>query len=254
MSPRPGASVAKIGIEALHDLVLAADHQAVAALEAPDAAARAHVDVVEALRREALGARDVVLVVRVAAVDDGVARREQRLELVDGSSRRRRRAPSGRGAAASSSFLTNSASDERPGRALLDQRRRRPRPSGRRPRRCGRLASAGAPCWRPSVRARSSRTAVVVARHQSRPPCPSRSAILVSARRRSREPVAQPALLRWRRRARKPAATSGPRCTRSARRLALGQHLEVAAGLRRLDDAERVLLSRAPGGPSRRRR
>ena len=52
MSPPPGASVAKIGSSRCTDVRLAADHQAVAALEAPDAAARADVDVVDALRRQ----------------------------------------------------------------------------------------------------------------------------------------------------------------------------------------------------------
>ena len=44
-------------IEALHRLVLAADHHAVAALEAPDAAAGADVDVVDAAARASSLAR-----------------------------------------------------------------------------------------------------------------------------------------------------------------------------------------------------
>ena len=63
--------------------VVAADHQAVAALEAEHAAARAHVDVVQALLGERLRAGDVVAVVGVAAVDDGVVGLEQRDELVE---------------------------------------------------------------------------------------------------------------------------------------------------------------------------
>ena len=44
----PGASAAKIGSRRCTIAVLAADHQAIAALEAPDAAAGADVDVVDA--------------------------------------------------------------------------------------------------------------------------------------------------------------------------------------------------------------
>ena len=67
-------------IEALDDLVLAADHEAVAALEAVHAAAGAGVDVVDVLRGERLRAADVVLEERVAAVDDRVARLELLVE------------------------------------------------------------------------------------------------------------------------------------------------------------------------------
>src|SRR5207244_3246853 len=56
-------------VEVLHDVGLAADHHAVAALEPPHAAARSHVHVVNALEPELLGAADVVDVVGVAAVD-----------------------------------------------------------------------------------------------------------------------------------------------------------------------------------------
>ena len=68
-----GASVAKIGSRCCTDVVLAADHLAVAALQAPDAAAGADVDVVDALGLQLRGAADVVEVVGVAAVDDDVA-------------------------------------------------------------------------------------------------------------------------------------------------------------------------------------
>ena len=59
----PGASDAKIGSRCCTIVRFAADHHAVAALQAPDAAARAHVHVVDALRGEFLGAADVVDVV-----------------------------------------------------------------------------------------------------------------------------------------------------------------------------------------------
>ena len=55
-------------------LVLAPDHQGVAVLQAPDAAAHPDVDVVQALLAQLGGPPDVVLVVGVAPVDDRVAR------------------------------------------------------------------------------------------------------------------------------------------------------------------------------------
>ena len=75
----------------LHDSRLAADHHAIAALQAPHATAGADVDVMNVLRGELLGATDVVHVVRVAAVDQNVAGFEQGNEvgngLVDGCRR-----------------------------------------------------------------------------------------------------------------------------------------------------------------------
>ena len=68
-------------LEAGHGLVVAADHHAVAALEAPDAAADADVDVVDLPLAELARAAEVVDVVRVAAVDDRVALLEVRREL-----------------------------------------------------------------------------------------------------------------------------------------------------------------------------
>ena len=62
----------------------AADHQAVAALQAVDPATHADVDVVDAvIAGERSGPVDVVAVPRVAAVDDRVAALEQRCQLVD---------------------------------------------------------------------------------------------------------------------------------------------------------------------------
>src|SRR4051812_43797689 len=71
------------GVEMFNDLPLAADHQAVPALQAPDAAARAYVDVVDLLCAEVLRAADVVDVVRVAAVDDDVAGFELGQQVLD---------------------------------------------------------------------------------------------------------------------------------------------------------------------------
>ena len=70
-------------VEMLHDVVFAPDHQAEAALQPEDAAARADVDVVDALWLQHRGAIDVVAVVAVATVDDDVAGLEEITELVD---------------------------------------------------------------------------------------------------------------------------------------------------------------------------
>src|SRR5439155_8482826 len=60
-------------VQMTHDVRLAADHEAVAALETEHAAARAAVDVVEPPAGEPGRAVDVVAVVGVPAVDDDVA-------------------------------------------------------------------------------------------------------------------------------------------------------------------------------------
>ena len=79
----PGASDTKSGSRCCDDRRFAANHHAVAALEAPDAAARPHVHVVDPLRGELLRAPDVVDVVRIATVDQDVVWLEQRHEIVD---------------------------------------------------------------------------------------------------------------------------------------------------------------------------
>ena len=82
-----GREVLEDRLEPLHGLVVAADHQAVAVREPPDAAAHARVDEVDALRLRVAVAALRVAEVRVAAVDDRVARvaeREQLLERVLG--------------------------------------------------------------------------------------------------------------------------------------------------------------------------
>ena len=56
------------------DRRLAADHEAEAALEAPDASAGADVDVVKVSRLELGRAANVVVVVRIASIDHDVAR------------------------------------------------------------------------------------------------------------------------------------------------------------------------------------
>ena len=68
----------------LHDLRLAADHLAEAALESPHAAAGAGIDVVNPLRRERFGTPDVVDVIRIAAVNDDVVALESARQVRDG--------------------------------------------------------------------------------------------------------------------------------------------------------------------------
>src|ERR1700686_2384873 len=60
-------------IQLLHGLFGPADHHAIAALQSPDPTAGAHVYVMDALVFELLGAADVVLEVRVSAIDQNVA-------------------------------------------------------------------------------------------------------------------------------------------------------------------------------------
>src|SRR2546425_12591130 len=69
-SPRPQALEDRV--ETLHRRQVAADHQAIAALQAPDAAARAHVEIVDPFRLQIPGPPDVVDVVGVPPIDDGV--------------------------------------------------------------------------------------------------------------------------------------------------------------------------------------
>ena len=75
----------------LDHLFLAANHHAVAALQAPDAAARPHVDIVDALRRKFFRAPDIVDVIGISPVDEDVTRLERRDEVSDGFVHGRRR-------------------------------------------------------------------------------------------------------------------------------------------------------------------
>ena len=70
---QPGGQGPEQRLQAGHHLGLAADHQAVAPLQAEDPAAGADVQVVHAPGPERLGPVDVVAVVGVAAVDHHVA-------------------------------------------------------------------------------------------------------------------------------------------------------------------------------------
>ncbi len=84
ISPMPGRQRGEDRVEMLHHIGLAADHHAIAALQPPDAAAGADIDIVDALGRQFLGAADVVDVVGIAAVDQDVARLEMGQQIGDG--------------------------------------------------------------------------------------------------------------------------------------------------------------------------
>ena len=68
----------------LHDVLLAADHHAVATFQAPHTATGAHVHVVDSFGCEFLGALDIVHVIGVSAVDEDVACLEMRQQIGDG--------------------------------------------------------------------------------------------------------------------------------------------------------------------------
>ena len=70
-------------IEVAHGSVGAADHQAIAAVEAPDAAAGADIDIAQALRLQPRRLVDGVVIVGIAAVDDDVAGLQQRGDRLD---------------------------------------------------------------------------------------------------------------------------------------------------------------------------
>ena len=70
-------------VEVLHGFLFAADHQAVAAVQAPNAAACPAVDVMDALRLEFARAPAVIAEVRIPAVDDDVVFLQMRHECLD---------------------------------------------------------------------------------------------------------------------------------------------------------------------------
>ena len=120
----PGASAAKIGSRSPHDVDLAADHHAVAALESPDAAAGPNVDIMDLLGLQLGGPADVIVIVRVAAVNQDVTRLEPADKLRD------RRVDDRRGtisqiARGGFSLATNSSRLAPPDGPFLDKRIRR---------------------------------------------------------------------------------------------------------------------------------
>src|SRR5438067_9250570 len=70
-------------VEMVGGLSVAADHHAIAAFEAPDAAARSDIEVADALGIEQLGVSDVIMEKGIAAIDQGVAGLEKTGELKD---------------------------------------------------------------------------------------------------------------------------------------------------------------------------
>src|SRR6266446_8995002 len=68
-------------IEALHGSFRPADHHAITALQAPDAATGSDIHIIDAFGCERVGAQDVVDVVGVTAVDEDVASFEVRYDL-----------------------------------------------------------------------------------------------------------------------------------------------------------------------------
>src|ERR1700751_4152868 len=79
-----GSESLEDGIELLYGFSGTANHHAIAAFEAPHAAAGSDIDVVNALLLETLGAADIIFEVGVAAVDDGVSRFEELGESLHG--------------------------------------------------------------------------------------------------------------------------------------------------------------------------
>jgi hypothetical protein len=84
------------GLTALHDRIVAADHQAIAAVRSPHSTAGAGVHIVDALRLQFCGTAYVVMVVRVASVDDHVVRLEKWNQAASASGPPRLREPSTR--------------------------------------------------------------------------------------------------------------------------------------------------------------
>src|SRR5829696_2144895 len=70
-------------IEMGNNILLTSDHLAVTALQSPDTATRADVNVVNACSFQLARAPDVVNVIRISAVDNNVARLNNREKLVD---------------------------------------------------------------------------------------------------------------------------------------------------------------------------
>src|SRR5262249_41952845 len=83
-------------IEPVDDGLVAADHHAIAALDAPDAAGGADIEIMDSALPELPAAADVVLPKGVAAIDDDVAllhQLRQRLDRLLGDPARRQHHP-----------------------------------------------------------------------------------------------------------------------------------------------------------------
>src|SRR6266545_5712023 len=79
----PGRERRKDRVEAVDDILLAADHHAVAAFQTPDAAARSNIDIMQTALLERCRAANVVLPERIAAVDDDVSTVQQLAQPAD---------------------------------------------------------------------------------------------------------------------------------------------------------------------------
>ena len=66
------------GIQTFNDVLFAADHHAITAFQSPDAAACAHVHVMNSFRSQFLRAPDVIHVVGIASVNEDVASLQER--------------------------------------------------------------------------------------------------------------------------------------------------------------------------------
>jgi len=64
--------------------LVAADHHAIAALQPPDAAGRAHIQIGDAVTMQLMGAADIVFEKAIAAIDDAVALVHQLAQCGDG--------------------------------------------------------------------------------------------------------------------------------------------------------------------------
>ena len=80
-----GGKRGKDRIEMVDRGLVAADHQAIAALEAPDPARGADIDITDAGLQQVGGAADIVLVVGIAAIDQDVIGRNAGGQMRDGA-------------------------------------------------------------------------------------------------------------------------------------------------------------------------
>ena len=79
-----GRQGSKDGIEMFHNCKLRANHHAIAALQAPDAAARSNIHIVNLLWSKLFGAPDIIHIIGISAIDEDVLRLEQRHEIGNG--------------------------------------------------------------------------------------------------------------------------------------------------------------------------
>src|SRR5262249_6264058 len=82
--PAAGGQGLEDRVKPFDRLFVATEHHAITALDAPDSATGAHVEVVDPSGLERLGPANVILEVRVAAVDDRIARFHEPAKLFHG--------------------------------------------------------------------------------------------------------------------------------------------------------------------------